>query len=160
MKIISEDLLGRVSEQAKNSQRKRMNYNFHNNESDPLNRFLNALEPETYIAPHRHKNPEKDEIILVLKGSIAVFIFNDNGDVVFSTIVSSDTKIYGVDINSDEWHSFVVLENETVIYEVKLGPYVPFKTEDFAQWAPVPGASHDEIEKFKKKLLKQFKLNE
>ncbi|NPA37312.1 MAG: WbuC family cupin fold metalloprotein [Chlorobi bacterium] len=157
MKIISQELLDNVTEQAKASSRRRMNYNFHENESDPLNRFLNALEPDTYIVPHRHKNPDKEEIILVLRGSLAVFIFDDDGNITNSVVVSPETGIYGIDINSDEWHSFVILEENTVIYEVKLGPYTPFKPEDFAKWAPAPDAGENEVKNFKEKLLKQLK---
>jgi cupin fold WbuC family metalloprotein len=42
-----------------------MNYNFHQAE-DCLQRFLNAIEPESYIRPHRHINPEREEIFLLI----------------------------------------------------------------------------------------------
>ena len=48
-----------------------MNYNFHERLDDPVNRLLNALEPGTYLRPHRHLNPKKDEIFLLLRGRIA-----------------------------------------------------------------------------------------
>ena len=34
------------------------------------------------------------------------------------------------------WHSIVVLEPGTVIYEVKEGPYAPISVDNIAPWAP------------------------
>ena len=79
MKIIDKQLLDKTSEQAKQSPRLRMNYNFHERLDDPVNRLLNAMEPDTYIRPHRHLNPDKDEIFLLLRGKAVVFIFDDQG---------------------------------------------------------------------------------
>ena len=67
MKLIDEKLLDEVSLLANNSPRQRMNYNFHENESDPFNRLLNAMNPETQFSVHRHMNPDKDESFLVLR---------------------------------------------------------------------------------------------
>ena len=71
MKIINEALLDETTGRAKQSPRLRMNYNFHEHLDDPVNRLLNALEPGTYLRPHRHLNPKKDEIFLLLRGRIA-----------------------------------------------------------------------------------------
>lgn len=59
MKIINEALLDETTGRAKQSPRLRMNYNFHEHLDDPVNRLLNALEPGTYLRPHRHLNPKK-----------------------------------------------------------------------------------------------------
>lgn len=47
--IIDEKLLNSVSEQAKGSQRMRMNYNFHHSLNDLCHRMLNAFEPGTDV---------------------------------------------------------------------------------------------------------------
>lgn len=44
MKIINDQLINGVMEQAKQSPRLRMNYNFHQSLQDKCHRFLNALE--------------------------------------------------------------------------------------------------------------------
>ena len=67
MKIIDKQLLDKTNEQAKQSPRLRMNYNFHERLDDPVNRLLNAMEPGSYIRPHRHLDPDKDEIFLLLR---------------------------------------------------------------------------------------------
>ena len=59
MKIIDTTLLAEVSRQAKQSERLRMNYNFHQSLEDKCHRFLNAVESGTKVEIHRH--PTKDE---------------------------------------------------------------------------------------------------
>ena len=70
MKIINEQLLDETQAKALQSPRLRMNYNFHERLDDPINRLLNAMEPGTYLRPHRHLNPAKDEIFLLLRGKV------------------------------------------------------------------------------------------
>ncbi len=53
---IHSDLLDQVVKEARASERRRMNFNFHQLE-DPANRMLNAIELESYIRPHRHLEP-------------------------------------------------------------------------------------------------------
>jgi len=65
-KIASAELLNEVIQKAKNSPRGRMNYNFHDDLVDPINRMLNAFEPGTYIQPHKHENPDKREVFILL----------------------------------------------------------------------------------------------
>lgn len=50
MKIIDATLLNKVSAQAKDSPRLRMNYNFHQSLDEKCHRFLNAVEPGTKVA--------------------------------------------------------------------------------------------------------------
>ena len=50
---ISESLFAQVAQQAANSPRRRKNHNLHQ-ESDLVQRFLNVLQPGTYVRPHRH----------------------------------------------------------------------------------------------------------
>ena len=57
MQRIDTNLLNGVTAQAKESPRLRMNYNFHESMDAPIHRMLNAMEPDTYLPPHRHKNP-------------------------------------------------------------------------------------------------------
>ena len=63
MKIIDSTLLNTVSEQAKTNVRLRMNYNFHKQMDEPVQRLLNALEPNTYLPPHRHLQAQKSRDI-------------------------------------------------------------------------------------------------
>lgn len=136
MKIIDNKLLDSLSIDAVNNPRLRINHNFHDSLNDPINRLLNAMEPGTYVAPHRHINPDKEEIFLVLRGKVALFIFNDDGSVKDTFEMSPDSDVKGMEIEAGVWHSLIVLEPGTILYEIKNGPYVPLSPENLAPWAP------------------------
>ena len=138
MKIINEALLDETTGRAKQSPRLRMNYNFHERLDDPVNRLLNALEPGTYLRPHRHLNPKKDEIFLLLRGRIAVFLFDNKGEITQTQILDPKEGVYGAEIKAGTWHGLLVLESGSVIYEIKEGPFAPLAPENFAPWSPAP----------------------
>jgi cupin fold WbuC family metalloprotein len=144
MKIIDKALLDSLSEQAAKNERLRMNYNFHQQLDEPVNRLLNAMEPGSYFPPHRHKNPDREESFLVLRGSVLFIIFDDDGSVISSTEVSPEKGVYGMEIEAGVWHSLIVLEPNTVVYEVKKGPYVPLTSDNIAAWEFAPD-SFDKI---------------
>jgi cupin fold WbuC family metalloprotein len=150
--IIDKTLLDSVSAQAVNNRRLRMNYNFHRQLDDPLNRLLNAMEPGSYFPPHRHKNPDREEIFLVLRGSVRIFIFNEDGSVASSAEISPQKEVYGMEIEAGVWHSLIVLEPGTVVYEVKKGPYAPLTPDNIAPWAPDP-ADKEKVQEYLDKLI-------
>ena len=134
--VINAALLDRTTQKARESGRLRMNHNFHVSEQAPLNRLLNAVEPGTYVRPHRHLNPDKVDVIVVLRGRLLSVVFDDNGEVVDHVVLSPAEGVYGMEVAPGLWHTIVVLESGTVIYEVKEGPYVPLSPENFAPWSP------------------------
>lgn len=138
MKIIDKQLLDKTSEQAKLSHRLRINYNFHERLDDPVNRLLNAMEPGTYIRPHRHLNPDKDEIFLLLRGKAVAFTFDNDGSITEKFLLDPMTGNYGAEIKPGVWHCLLVLEPDTVIYEIKPGPFAPLKPDNMAPWSPEP----------------------
>ena len=53
LQAIDKSLFDRVAAVARRKPRLRMNHNLHQ-ESDLVQRFLNVLQPGTYVRPHRH----------------------------------------------------------------------------------------------------------
>lgn len=152
MKILNEALLDTTTEKAKQSARLRMNYNFHEELDDPVNRLINAMEPGTYLRPHRHLNPEKDEIFILLRGKVVVFLFDDAGNITEKLVLDPKAGVYGAEIKAGIWHGLVVLESGSVIYEVKQGPFSPLSPENFAPWSPDPNDSEG-VKSFIDKLM-------
>lgn len=134
MNLITEELLDAVTAQAKENSRLRMNYNFHATMDAPIHRLLNALEPGTYLPPHRHR--DKEETYLVLRGSLLAFFFDEEGKVTEKMRLDPSEGKYGLEIPPCTWHSIIALESGTVIFEIKKGPYQPLLPEDLASWAP------------------------
>ena len=126
MKIIDEQLISGVVEQAKKSPRLRMNYNFHQSLQDKCHRFLNALEPGTQIPVHHH--PTKDETFVILKGKVRVSTYNDDGELLESCVISQESGVYGVDIPKNVWHGLECLK-PSVLLECKEGPFVEHEVD-------------------------------
>lgn len=136
---IDKSLLDRVSQQARLTPRKRMNHNFHQS-TDSVQRFLNAIEPDSYIRPHRHINPNRDEVFLVLRGKGGVVQFNSEGQITGVHKLDISQGCWGVDIPGGIYHTIVAIVPGSVFYEVKPGPYNPDADKGFAPWAPPEGS--------------------
>lgn len=139
LKLITVSLLDEVSHTAQTNPRRRKNHNFHLADDALCHRLLNAIEPDSYVAPHRHLEPQKAETMLVLRGRLGLVIFNDAGQVQQSAVLSAGGDCRGVDIPCGLWHSVLGLEPGTVFFEAKAGPYVPLQNQERAPWAPQEG---------------------
>lgn len=136
---INKTLLNEQTAKAQASTRLRMNYNFHQDYADPMNRMLNCLEPGTYTRPHKHEDPDKREIFLILRGKLAVLEYDEDGNILECVVLDPLAGNYGVEISAGTWHSVISLEAGTVVYEFKDGPYMPINDKNFAVWAPAEG---------------------
>lgn len=139
LKLITASLLDEVSHTAQTSPRRRKNHNFHSADDAHCHRLLNAIEPDSYVAPHRHLDLQKAETMLVLRGRLGLVIFNDEGQVQQSAVLSAGGGCCGVDIPCGVWHTVLGLESGTVFFEAKAGPYVPLQPQERAPWAPLEG---------------------
>lgn len=138
---IDKETIDNLSIEAQESVRLRKNYNYHQALSDPINRMLNAVEPHSYVQPHKHENPDKREVFLLLRGKMLVVFFEDDGEISDFTVLDKGEN-FGVEIPPSTWHTIIALEKGTVVYEVKDGPYVQANDKNFAIWAPKEGDSN------------------
>ncbi|MBR5864181.1 MAG: WbuC family cupin fold metalloprotein [Alistipes sp.] len=144
-----------VAEKATQSPRRRMNYNFHRSTDEPINRLLNVMHRGSYLPVHRHLDPARSESIIVVRGKVGLTIYDDSGAEVESRTVGAGCDTVGVDIEAGVWHGLVVLEDDTVLFEVKQGPFAPITPENIASWTP---AVEDvtAVEKFVTELERKF----
>ena len=126
--VIDKELLDKVSAMAKSSERLRMNHNFHESLNAKAQRLLNALEPGTMLPIHRHLHTA--ETYILLRGRIKVIFYNEVKEVTDVFNLNPVDEKYGVHIPKGQWHTLEVLEKDTVIFEVKDGPYMPLDSKD------------------------------
>ena len=138
--LIDTKLLDALSAEARASSRRRKNHNFHRSDEDSSHRLLNAIEPGSYVAPHRHLDPDKDETMIVLRGRLGLVTFDDEGKIVDILTLGSGASRIGVDIAHGTWHSVFALDRGCVFLEAKGGPYRPLTAAERAPWAPAEGA--------------------
>jgi cupin fold WbuC family metalloprotein len=141
MKILNSLLLDSLSSQAKENSRLRKNLNLHASYDEPSQRLLNAMEPGSYIRPHRHLQDAKPECFIGVRGKLALIIFNEQGDIDKAFIFGPDEDNFGADLPSDIWHTVVSLKTGSIFFETKQGPYTPICKNDMAPWAPEEGTS-------------------
>ncbi|MFW5733635.1 MAG: WbuC family cupin fold metalloprotein [Oceanidesulfovibrio sp.] len=156
--IVDSDLIAAKASDAAANPRLRDIHVLHEGEPDPLQRMVNALQPGTYVQPHRHMHPPKAETFIILSGR-AGFLFFDDADPsdierAERVLLDRDQGVFAVDIRPGVWHSLVCLALDTVLFEVKNGPYAPHSDKDFAPWAPEPETP--QASDFLKKMERRF----
>jgi cupin fold WbuC family metalloprotein len=136
--LINRDLVQRKANDAKRNERGREIHIFHEGDPDPLQRMLNALQPGSYVRPHRHLNPPKSESLILLHGALAHVSFGEDGLPREDGMILLDLSrgVYGCDIRPGVWHTIFALGYDTVVFEVKPGPYDPTVDKEFALWSP------------------------
>lgn len=146
MKRIDNQLLATLSNQAAASPRKRAHHNLHPRLDDQVQRLCIAMEPGTYVRPHRHMQPETWEILLILSGAVALLIFDDNGKVLERIELAAGGEVTAVEIPVNTWHAVASLKTGTVVFEVKQGPYAPITEANYAPWSPADGVQAEPLE--------------
>ena len=139
MKLVDTLLLDSLVAKARDSDRHRAHFNLHPDLSDPVQRLCIAMEPATYVRPHRHADPETWELLLILRGSLALTLFDEEGTVTGRTILNAAGPVRAVEFPRNVWHAPVSLEPGTVVFEVKQGPYKAIEETNLAPWAPRDG---------------------
>ncbi|NNE90426.1 MAG: WbuC family cupin fold metalloprotein [Verrucomicrobiales bacterium] len=118
---------------SRESPRRRMILPIHRRQDDLVQRMLNFLQPGTYIQPHLHQRESATETIFVIRGRLGFILFDNRGSETSATMLEPGDLI---DIEPDIWHGMVCLEQDTVILEIKRGPYDEIEDKTFADWAP------------------------
>ncbi|WP_041633701.1 WbuC family cupin fold metalloprotein [Magnetospirillum gryphiswaldense] len=135
MKTVTHATLADLAAEAAAAPRRRKNRNLHEHLDDPIQRLLNALEPGTYIRPHRHPDGVW-ELFTLLSGACSILVFDAQGVVTQRVDLAQDGTL-AAEIPAGAWHGVVARRPGTVVIEVKPGPYVP---GSFAAWAPEEGS--------------------
>jgi cupin fold WbuC family metalloprotein len=149
MKVFDTPYFESLTNQAKGGRRRRQHRNVHDSYRDPCQRLFNAIEPGSYIRPHRHAADPREELLVAIRGSMALVTFNDEGAVHGVLRLAADG--YGVDaavgaeVPANLWHTVVALEPGCVLLEVKAGPFDPNRPKDLAAWAPEEGSPEASI---------------
>jgi cupin fold WbuC family metalloprotein len=139
MRVIDKELLDQLSAQAVENPRRRKNYNLHPSDDFCCHRLFNAIEPGSYIRPHRHLDPAKNETFVIIRGRLGVVMFDDSGQVTGTALLSPGGRALAVDIPPGRFHTAVSLDPGTIFFEAKAGPYLPLGDAEKSHWAPEEG---------------------
>ena len=132
--LITNELMDRVAEEAKDSPRLRMHYDlrtqaFEGGEwHDTSQRMLNVLMPGTEIPIHRHN--ETSETVICIRGAVEEVFFDSSGTTVESHILRYGSECCAIQVPRGVYHTCRCLEPGSVIFEAKDRAYDPVRTED------------------------------
>ena len=143
---IDNVLLDSLFEQAKLSERRRINYDLRTSSEDTSQRMLNALQPGTVVPIHRHR--ETSETVICLSGRLVEVIYEEVVEYVHEETSRTEEVLrrrqmrevsrhllcpaeglYGIQIPTGAWHTIEVQE-PSVIFEAKDGSFAPASVED------------------------------
>lgn len=128
---ITQTLLDKLTAEAKESPRLRMNYDLRNSAEDQSQRMLNAIEPGSPLPIHRHR--KTSETVVCLRGHLREIYYDDNGKVTETIDLAPASDCVALNIPAGQWHTVEVLESGTVILEMKDGAYEPLSPEDIME---------------------------
>ena len=116
------------------SERRRFPKILHN-PGDEFNRVVNFMMNDSYMQPHLHPGEEKVEKIYIIEGRLAVFFFDDEGEIIKTTILEKG-GIEMIAVPAFTWHTYVMLTDYAVTYETMMGKYDPQTWKNFFKIAP------------------------
>lgn len=131
IQVIDKNLLSSLHEKACVNERLRTNFDMRTSSADQSQRMLNALEPGTPVAIHRHDI--STETVICLEGCLdEIFYLEDTSkdssdtsrftEIARYTLCPRDGK-FGIQIPMGMWHTIEVKEPST-IFEAKDGAYI------------------------------------
>lgn len=136
MKTINRKDLGELSSKAAGAPRLRANLNLHETLDAPVQRLAIAMEPGTYVRPHRHT--QSWELLCPLSGAFEVIVFTEAGAVdARHRLGEGGAAVF--EMPAGTWHAVISLASGSVVLEVKQGPYRPLEAVDLADWSPAEG---------------------
>lgn len=133
---IDNTLIEELLAQAKVNPRLRQNYDLRTHSTgsgqvfheDKSQRMMNALQPGTEVAIHRH--PQSTENVFLIVGKLDEILYDEEGKEIDRIHLDPTTGNYGCVVPAGVWHTVEVLE-PSVIYESKDGAYGQDGSESF-----------------------------
>ena len=126
---ITQAMLNSLTEQAKASERQRMNLDLRDSAEDSSQRMLNAIEPGSPLPIHRHQRTS--ETVVCLRGRLVEEFYDDLERTCTDRIeLSPNGPVVALNIPAGQWHTVHALESGTVILEMKNGKYEPLSDVD------------------------------
>ncbi len=145
MTIIDQEFMNELAAKAAASPRRRAHFNLHKSLDEDIHRLIMAAQPDSYFRPHRHSTAGKSELLICLQGAVSMLVFNPAGEVLHRFELSPGGTVAAVELEENTFHALVANSPDTVLMEIKHGPYEPTPEADFGDWAPVESAPEAEF---------------
>ena len=132
---ITQQLLDKLTAQAKENPRLRQSFDLRNSADDDSQRMLNAIEPGSEMPIHRHKFTS--ETVVCLRGCLVEEFFDElDGStgspqaICTERIETPNGPVVAVNVPAGQWHRVYAKESGTVLMESKNRKWEPLGEED------------------------------
>jgi len=88
--------------------------------------------------------------LIAVRGLFGLIEFSDHGGIESITLFGSEkysqqlSIASGVELPAGAWHTVVSLVDDSVLFEVKSGPFDPGLAKELAPWAPEEGSEQSQ----------------
>lgn len=125
-----------LREAVKKTAKRRARINAHPDSKDLLHEMIIALEPGSYIRPHKH--PGKSESFHIIEGAVDIVVFDDAGDIVriVPLLARGGGGAFFYRMSEPYFHTLLIKSELLIVHEVTNGPFKPEGTV-FADFAPL-----------------------
>jgi len=119
----------------KASAKGRARINAHPEATDALHEMIIAIDPTSYIRPHKH--PGKSEAFHIVEGEVDIVVFKDDGEIdgVIELGAPDSARPFYYRMSKPLFHTLVIRSEILVVHEITNGPFHPEATI-FADFAP------------------------
>ncbi|KOO16080.1 hypothetical protein AKJ18_04715 [Vibrio xuii] len=108
---------------------RRYHYELHDSHDDKVQRFLIAMCQDTEIPIHVHEYDTQWEMLIVLDGEVEYLEFDKDRNLTLNRVISSETGACFVTIYPNTFHTIKCLSKNSLVMEVKEGPYIAAKAK-------------------------------
>ena len=118
--------------------KRRVRINAHPRSDDELHEMIIAIEPGSYIRPHKH--PGKSEAFHIIEGQVDIVVFSEAGEVerIVSLAAKGGHHPFYYRMSTPHFHTLIVRSDLLVVHEITNGPFLPTGTI-YAAFAPEEG---------------------
>lgn len=136
------------------SPRGRVRINLHPDNDAPLHEMFIAIQPGSYIRPHKH--PHKSESFHLVHGAVDVIVFDDAGEItdVIELGQPGSGKAFYYRMSAPLFHTLLIRSDLLVLHEVTNGPFDPGATV-WGGFAPAEDAAAAAIQAWRQTLAER-----
>ena len=118
--------------------KRRARINAHPGHDDALHEMIIAIEPGSYIRPHRH--PGKSEAFHIIEGDVDIVVFREGGEIdeIVSLGEKGGARPFYYRMSEPRFHTLIIRSDLLIVHEITNGPFSPDGTV-YAAFAPAEG---------------------
>jgi cupin fold WbuC family metalloprotein len=132
---IGQNELNTLKAAAKASVKRRARINAHPDAEDALHEMIIAIDPASYIRPHKH--PGKSEAFHIIEGEVDIIVFSDEGAIERIVLLGppGSRRAFYYRMSAPFFHTLIIRSEILIVHEITNGPFRP-QTAVFADFAP------------------------